>query len=78
MLFVIKSQPFKDIKLFNKDIDNHDSVKFFYNKFYLYFNFLWININIPLIQEIIIMITCHIQVKEIISLFEAFLSRITH
>ena len=38
---------FKDIKLFMKDIDNHDSVKFFYNKFYLYFNFLWYKYQYP-------------------------------
>ena len=30
-----------------KDIDNHDSVKFFYNKFYLYFNFLWYKYQYP-------------------------------
>ena len=38
---------FKDIDLFLNDVDDINSVKFFYNKFNLYFNFLWYKYQYP-------------------------------
>ena len=42
-----KLTAFKDINLFFKDIDKKDSVKFFFNRFSLYFNFLWFKYQYP-------------------------------
>ena len=42
-----KITSFKDINLFLKDIDQKDSVKFFFNRFSLYFNFLWFKYQYP-------------------------------
>ena len=38
---------FRDIDLFEKDIKNNGSISFFYNKFSLYFNFLWYKYQYP-------------------------------
>ncbi len=42
-----KVSSFKDINLFLKDIDQKDSVKFFFNRFSLFFNFLWFKYQYP-------------------------------
>jgi tyrosine-protein kinase Etk/Wzc len=42
-----QSSSFHDIHLFLQDIENVDSVRFFYNKFKLYFNFLWYKYQYP-------------------------------
>ena len=41
------SSSFKDIDLFSKEIDQDKKVTFFYNKFKLYFNFLWYQYQYP-------------------------------
>ena len=48
-LYVVcnQSTSFKDIDLFQKDIENQNSIRFFYNKFNLYFNFLWYKYQYP-------------------------------
>ena len=51
-LYVVgnKMSTFKDIILFNKDIDSIDKkidVRYFYNKFDIFFNFLWYSYNYP-------------------------------
>ena len=38
---------FKDIDSFLQDFENKSSVRFFYNKFNLYFNFLWYKYQYP-------------------------------
>ena len=38
---------FKDINSVSQDIEDKDSLKFFYNKFNLYFNFLWYKYQYP-------------------------------
>ena len=35
-----KLSSFQDIDLFNSDLGNNESIRYFYNKFNLYFNFL--------------------------------------
>ena len=42
-LYVVcnQSTSFKDIDLFQKDFEDLSSIRYFYNKFNLYFNFLW-------------------------------------
>jgi hypothetical protein len=42
-----QSSSFNDIVLFEQDIENKDSIIFFYNKFKLYFNFLWLKYQYP-------------------------------
>ncbi len=42
-----KVTSFQDIDLFTSDIPNQDSIKFFYNKFNLYFNFLGYKYQYP-------------------------------
>ena len=42
-----QSSSFHDIDLFEQDIENKESIRFFYNKFKLYFNFLWYNYQYP-------------------------------
>ncbi|MFL2731920.1 MAG: exopolysaccharide transport family protein [Gammaproteobacteria bacterium] len=42
-----QSSSFSDIVLFEQDIENKDSIRFFYNKFKLYFNFLWLKYQYP-------------------------------
>ena len=42
-----KVSSFKDINLFLKDTDQKDSVKFFFNRFSLFFNFLWFKYQYP-------------------------------
>ena len=51
-LYVVgnKTSTFKDIILFNKDIEGINKnieVKYFYNKFDIFFNFLWYSYNYP-------------------------------
>ena len=51
-LYVVgnKISTFKDIILFNKDIEGINKnieVKYFYNKFDIFFNFLWYSYNYP-------------------------------
>ena len=42
-----KVTTFKDIELFSKDFDDETSIRFFYNKFKLYFSFLWFKYQYP-------------------------------
>ncbi len=42
-----KTSTFKDIDLFRKEIDSEQNVYYFYNKFSLYFNFLWYQYQYP-------------------------------
>ncbi len=42
-----KLTTFKDIDLFTKDFDTEEPIKYFYNKFQLYFNFLWFKYQYP-------------------------------
>ena len=42
-----QSSTFKDIDLFLKDLEDKKSARFFYNKFKLYFNFLWYKYQYP-------------------------------
>ncbi len=42
-----KLSSFKDIDLFEKDFDDNSSIRYFYNKFNLYFNFLWLKYQYP-------------------------------
>ena len=48
-IYVVASQTstFRDIELFLKEILNEDKVFYFYNKFELYFNFLWYKYQYP-------------------------------
>ena len=51
-LYVVgnKMSTFKDIILFNKDIDSFNEnieIKYFYNKFDIFFNFLWYKYQYP-------------------------------
>ena len=38
---------FRDIDMFIKDIENKSEIKFFFNKFKLYFDFLWFKYQYP-------------------------------
>ena len=42
-----KASTFKDIVLFSKEIDSEKNIYYFYNKFALYFNFLWYQYHYP-------------------------------
>jgi hypothetical protein len=42
-----KVTTFKDIDLFIKDFDDESSIRYFYNKFQLYFSFLWFKYQYP-------------------------------
>lgn len=42
-----QSTTFKDIELFKKEIENSNNISYFYNKFRLYFNFLWYRYQYP-------------------------------
>ncbi len=42
-----KVTTFKDIDLFVKDFENESSISYFYNKFNLYFSFLWFKYQYP-------------------------------
>lgn len=42
-----KLSSFKDINLFLKEISSKNTVQYFYNKFNLYFNFLWLKYQYP-------------------------------
>ncbi len=42
-----KLTTFKDIDLFVKDFETEESIKYFYNKFQLYFSFLWFKYQYP-------------------------------
>lgn len=42
-----KISTFKDIELFTKDFDDESSIRYFYNKFQLYFSFLWFKYQYP-------------------------------
>ena len=42
-----KLSSFKDINLFLKEISSNNTVQFFYNRFNLYFNFLWLKYQYP-------------------------------
>ena len=42
-----QSSSFHDIDLFKQDIENEETIRFFYNKFKLYFNFLWYKYQYP-------------------------------
>ena len=42
-----KLSSFKDINLFLKEISSDNTVQFFYNRFNLYFNFLWLKYQYP-------------------------------
>lgn len=48
-IYVVSSQAstFKDIELFRKEINPEKNVYYFYNKFSLYFNFLWYQYQYP-------------------------------
>ena len=48
-IYVVSSQAstFKDIDLFKKEINPEKNVHYFYNKFSLYFNFLWYQYEYP-------------------------------
>jgi tyrosine-protein kinase Etk/Wzc len=48
-IYVVSSQvsTFKDIDLFKKEINSEKNVYYFYNKFSLYFNFLWYQYEYP-------------------------------
>lgn len=48
-IYVVSSQTstFKDINLFKKEINSETNVYYFYNKFSLYFNFLWYQYEYP-------------------------------
>ena len=48
-IYVVSSQvsTFKDIDLFKKEINSEKNVYYFYNKFSLYFNFLWYQYQYP-------------------------------
>ncbi len=48
-IYVVASQTstFKDIDLFLKEINSEENVYYFYNKFSLYFNFLWYRYQYP-------------------------------
>ncbi|MDC3019214.1 hypothetical protein OA081_01870 [Gammaproteobacteria bacterium] len=48
-LYIVCNQvsTFRDIDVFLKDFENDNLIKFFYNKFNLYFNFLWYKYQYP-------------------------------
>ena len=49
IIYIVNNQvtTFKDIDLLRKDFDQTDKIKFFYNKFNLFFNFLWLKYEYP-------------------------------
>ena len=49
IIYVVNNQvtSFKDISLVKKDLGESKNLKFFYNKFSLYFNFLWLKYKYP-------------------------------
>ncbi len=48
-IYVVSNQSstFKDIELFKKDLEGSRNISYFYNKFRLYFNFLWYRYQYP-------------------------------
>ncbi len=48
-IYIVANQAssFNDINLFKQDIDDDISIRFFYNKFKLYFNFFWYKYQYP-------------------------------
>ena len=48
-IYIVSNQTstFKDIDLFKKEVHSEENISFFYNKFKLYFNFLWYQYQYP-------------------------------